>query len=600
MSLEFQRTKVTIRKGSRLGSGAFGIVYHATETSTGRHVALKQSRVSRRIQRSLLQHEAAVLKFLSGHYVIPEVYAYGRIDHFELLSMQLLHNSLGDVVNKLGPMSIPDVLEVADQMLDALDYMHTRGLVHRDIKPSNILLQSPGCWRVCLIDFGLAYRPSRSAGIAELASSAPETPVGVFGTLLYASLNAHETRKLGYRDDLASLAYSLLWLLRGSLPWSHCSKHGTRLGRIRQVYKQKIRYNGLRLAAELPDEFGWLVDHARCLSADEIPDYAGWRKRLKKVCGTAPQFCPTPEDGQPPQAPTAPSVPVHAGQVVLVQLLPSITAEGCSIQAGHEGSYIRDARFDTLEWSAPWRPAIVTRVVWDERAGAYSFTAVAICRRNGTPGAAIVPISCTNPPNSEIPKMAVSVKPEWPFKDSFCYAYKRPTTFYCLPSQDFVPSTWAVGPTDVGILIKMLTLACNPDLLAIHQELESPDPDTRHDAKMRAGNVRLYAGLLPLTQACIEDKSVDWFSDRAWFDECVKASRYHDLDNGRDWSNALTRGSSHCSDDEISDSYTGSDFEEWSCQGERDKSITLGNSINGEDRSISNILDGIDEIVRLE
>ncbi|KAG8708019.1 hypothetical protein FRC08_000155 [Ceratobasidium sp. 394] len=194
MSLEPRKAKITILKGPRLGSGAFGVVYQATETSTGRHVALKQSRVSRRIERSLLQHEAAVLNFLSGHPVIPEVYAYGRIDHFELLSMQLLHNSLGDVVNNSGPMPIPDVLEIADQMLDALDYMHTRGLVHRDIKPSNILLQSPGSWRVCLIDFGLAYRPSRSAGAGELASSAPETPVGVFGTLLYASLNAHETQ----------------------------------------------------------------------------------------------------------------------------------------------------------------------------------------------------------------------------------------------------------------------------------------------------------------------------------------------------------------------------------------------------------------------
>ncbi|KAG8708020.1 hypothetical protein FRC08_000156 [Ceratobasidium sp. 394] len=244
---------------------------------------------------------------------------------------------------------------------------------------------------------------------------------------------------------------------------------------------------------------------------------------------------------------------------------------------------------------------MVTRVVWDERAGTYSFTAVAISRRNGATGVTMVPISCTNPSNSEISEPAVSIEPEWPFKASFCYAYKRPTTFYCLPSQEFVPSTWTASPTSVGILIKMLTPAArNPDLFAIHQELESPDPETRHDAKMKAGNVRLYASLSPLTQACIEDKSVDWFSDRAWFDECVKASRYYDLDNGRDWSNALTGGSSRSSDDEVSDSYDGSDLEEWSCQGERDKSITLGNNVHGEDGSISSILDELDEIVRLE
>lgn len=55
-----------------------------------------------------------MLKACSGHPVIPEVYAYGRINHFGLLSMELLHQSLGDLAEDSGPLSIVVVLQVTD------------------------------------------------------------------------------------------------------------------------------------------------------------------------------------------------------------------------------------------------------------------------------------------------------------------------------------------------------------------------------------------------------------------------------------------------------------------------------------------------------
>lgn len=191
--LKHVKTQVTLQKGEEwickqlvgyLSSvyihALQSVVYLATELKTGRTVALKKSRVSLRIKRSLLRHEANVLKLLSGHRAIPEVYAYGRIEHFELLSMQRLHQSLCDAVDNTGPLPIAPVLDIANQMV-----------VHRDIKPDNILLQRSGSWQTCLIDFGFTY-PCPKPDLVERSKPSLEDPIGVFGTLPYASLNAHE------------------------------------------------------------------------------------------------------------------------------------------------------------------------------------------------------------------------------------------------------------------------------------------------------------------------------------------------------------------------------------------------------------------------
>lgn len=92
--------------------------------------------------------------------------------------------------------------------------------------------------------------------------------------------------ELTYRDDVESLAYALLYLLRGSLPWFHYAHHGTPCGRLRQVYLQKKRYDGAQLALELPAEFGELVDYSRSLPAKMRPDYGEWQSKFKKASDT--------------------------------------------------------------------------------------------------------------------------------------------------------------------------------------------------------------------------------------------------------------------------------------------------------------------------
>jgi|ERR1700734_1729614 hypothetical protein len=88
---------------------------------------------------------------------------------------------------------------------------------------------------------------------------------------------------LNPRDDLESLAYTLIFLLKGSLPWQKHGEHGTVLGQITQVREKKRTWTGSRLAEYCPPEFGQLVDYARGLTFTESIDYDRLRAQFSSI-----------------------------------------------------------------------------------------------------------------------------------------------------------------------------------------------------------------------------------------------------------------------------------------------------------------------------
>jgi len=104
------------------------------------------------------------------------------------------------------------------QIIDRLQYLHSRKFIHRDIKPENFLLGTHDkCTTVHLIDFGLSKKYIQKKGAhVEYKDNKKLT-----GTPRYASINNHLGIEQSRRDDLESVIYMLLYFLRGSLPWQN-------------------------------------------------------------------------------------------------------------------------------------------------------------------------------------------------------------------------------------------------------------------------------------------------------------------------------------------------------------------------------------------
>jgi serine/threonine protein kinase len=123
---------------------------------------------------------------------------------------------------------------------------------------------------VYLIDFGLSKEfrdPNTRAHIPY------RKDIGMTGTATFASVNSHMGLELGRRDDLESLAYVLIYLLCGFLPW-----HGSK-----NILERKRRITMHPLVEKVPIEFRTFLEHCRSLGFDDKPDYTTLRSLFSNL-----------------------------------------------------------------------------------------------------------------------------------------------------------------------------------------------------------------------------------------------------------------------------------------------------------------------------
>ena len=205
-----------------LGKGGMGEVYRAQDQKLGRDVALKilPANVATDPERlARFEREAKTLAAVN-HPGIATVFGLHEQDGMRFMAMELVPGS--DLSHKISKRALPvrDALEIALQIIEALEAAHQQGIIHRDLKPHNLMITPEG--KIKVLDFGIARLSSRGPLLAGNSPSPTITaaltlPGTIMGTPAYMSPEQVQGEDVDARCDIWALGALLYEMLTGEM-----------------------------------------------------------------------------------------------------------------------------------------------------------------------------------------------------------------------------------------------------------------------------------------------------------------------------------------------------------------------------------------------
>lgn len=237
-----------------------------------KYVAIKIQGINSLV--SELEREAYFQYYLKG-IGIPKVISFGKIGKFNVLVQTLLGKSIDKLFNANNNYAskMKDLCMAAIQIIDRIEFIHSKNIVHQDIKPENFLVGNPDTSLIYIIDFGLCkkYRSSRTGKHIIFSKNKK-----FIGTFEYCSIHTMKGIELTRRDDMESIGYMLIYLITGTLPWFGIE--GPYSERYEKVYEIKANISNEDLCKGLPIEFCKYMKYVKSLKFEEDPDYDYLRK----------------------------------------------------------------------------------------------------------------------------------------------------------------------------------------------------------------------------------------------------------------------------------------------------------------------------------
>ena len=263
------------------GRGGMGVVYRARQRLPDRIVALKviSSEYADDPQfRTRFEREATIAAQIEHPNVIP-VHAVGEADGTLFIAMRFVDGvDLRKILAQEGRLEPGRAAAIVDQVAQALDAAHARGLVHRDVKPANILVSSSGGREhVYLSDFGLARHVVGSHGL---------TGTGAFiGTIDYVAPEQARGDRVDARADIYSLGCVLFQALTGTVPFPADND----LAKL-FAHGSQPPPSALERYPSLPVEFDAVLKRAMAKEPDDRQASAGdlGRAAIAAASGTSP------------------------------------------------------------------------------------------------------------------------------------------------------------------------------------------------------------------------------------------------------------------------------------------------------------------------
>lgn len=268
---------------SRLGKGAFGVVYLGKNNKLNQEVAIKLEPT--KTKHPQIYYESRLYHALQGGIGIPTLHWCGSQGNYNILIIDSLGPSLESLfVFCKKKFTLKTTLMLAEQILSRIEFIHSRSFIHRDVKPDNFLI-GKGKYEntVYAIDFGLAkrYRDPKTGAHIPYKDGKSLT-----GTARYASVSTHLGIEQARRDDVEAIGYIMVYFLKGELPWQGLRAKNKK-EKYEKIKEKKIGTTLDDLCKGLPEQIKTWIKYTRELKFNEKPDYKYLKDLILKMAEDA-------------------------------------------------------------------------------------------------------------------------------------------------------------------------------------------------------------------------------------------------------------------------------------------------------------------------
>ena len=258
-----------------IGKGTFGVVYFGFDLEKGIPIAIKCIKNNKENINNFSK-EVNFLNELKEENFFPIIFYAEFNNRNKIIIQSLLGATLKDLLYLCGGrLPLFSVLNIAIELFNRIKVIHNHKIIHRDINLSNIIFGNFSTsnnhekYGLYIIDYGLStkflddknnhYDYSKNCKFV--------------GTLEYASIHTHSKEKQSRRDDIESIFYVILRLLKGELPWKINKQSLEKTKLYEMVKKIKNNFIDSDEFKELPPIFKFIYKNIKILEFEEEPPY---------------------------------------------------------------------------------------------------------------------------------------------------------------------------------------------------------------------------------------------------------------------------------------------------------------------------------------